>query len=70
MRPASPKKKVKPLAASKLLVAMTGKASPAKAAEGDAPVFAYIATLPHHNEASPNASMRWRPERCPTSSVR
>ena len=46
MRPAAPKKKVKPLAASKLLVAMTGKASPAKAAEGDAPVFAYIASLP------------------------
>ena len=31
---------------AKLLVAMTGKASPAKAAEGDAPVFAYIASLP------------------------
>ena len=30
-----------------LLVAMTGKASPAKAAEGDGPVFAYIASLPH-----------------------
>lgn len=30
----------------KLLVAMTGKASPAKAAEGDKPVFAYIASLP------------------------
>jgi hypothetical protein len=30
---------------AKLLVAMTGKASPAKAAEGDAPVFAYIASL-------------------------
>jgi hypothetical protein len=30
----------------KLLVEMTGKASPAKAAEGDAPVFAYIASLP------------------------
>lgn len=29
-----------------LLVAMTGKASPAKAAVGDAPVFAYIASLP------------------------
>jgi hypothetical protein len=29
-----------------LLVAMTGKASPAKAAEGDEPVFAYIASLP------------------------
>lgn len=31
---------------SKLLVAMTGKASAAKAATGDAPVFAYIASLP------------------------
>jgi hypothetical protein len=29
-----------------LRVAMTGKASPAKAAEGDGPVFAYIASLP------------------------
>ncbi len=32
--------------ATKLLVAMTGKASPAKAAEGDEPVFAYIESLP------------------------
>ena len=31
---------------TELLVAMTGKASPAKAAEGDGPVFAYIASLP------------------------
>ena len=31
---------------TELLVAMTGKASPAKAAEGDKPVFAYIASLP------------------------
>ncbi len=31
---------------TKLLVAMTGKASPAKAAEGDEPVFAYVATMP------------------------
>ena len=31
---------------SDLLVAMTGRASPAKAAEGDEPVFAYIASLP------------------------
>jgi hypothetical protein len=30
----------------KLPVAMTGKASAAKAAEGDEPVFAYIASLP------------------------
>lgn len=37
----------KPLAKSaELLVAMTGKASPAKAAEGDKPVFAYIESLP------------------------
>jgi hypothetical protein len=33
--------------ATQLLVAMTGKASPAKAAEGNEPVFAYIATMPH-----------------------
>jgi len=32
--------------ATALKVAMTGKASDAKAAEGDAPVFAYIASLP------------------------
>ena len=31
---------------TKLLVAMTGKASDAKTADGDAPVFAYIASLP------------------------
>jgi hypothetical protein len=31
---------------AELLVAMTGKASPAKAAEGDTPVFAYIESLP------------------------
>jgi hypothetical protein len=30
----------------KLLVAMTGKASAAKTASGDEPVFAYIASLP------------------------
>lgn len=34
-----------------LKVAMTGKASPAKAAEGDAPVFAYIASLPEPHRA-------------------
>ena len=32
--------------ATKLPEAMTGKASPAKAAVGDKPVFAYIASLP------------------------
>ena len=31
---------------AELLVAMSGKASPAKAAEGDKPVFAYIESLP------------------------
>jgi len=31
---------------AELRVAMAGKASPAKAAEGDGPVFAYIASLP------------------------
>ncbi|HEY3442383.1 MAG TPA: DUF1801 domain-containing protein [Paludibaculum sp.] len=31
----------------KLLAAMTGKASAAKTATGDKPVFAYIASLPH-----------------------
>lgn len=42
---ARPKKKTPP-AKAKLLAAMTGKASAAKAAEGDAPVFAYLASLP------------------------
>jgi hypothetical protein len=40
------KKNVAGKTSAKLLVAMTGKASAAKAAEGDAPVFAYIASLP------------------------
>jgi hypothetical protein len=40
------KKTVHRTTATKLLVAMTGKASAAKAAEGDEPVFAYIASLP------------------------
>jgi hypothetical protein len=51
MTPTLPKKKVKSAAASKLLVAMTGKASSVKAAEGDEPVFAYIATLPQPQRA-------------------
>jgi hypothetical protein len=38
--------KTPPETASKLLVSMTGKASAAKTAEGDEPVFAYIASLP------------------------
>jgi hypothetical protein len=39
-------KTAKAKAATKLVVAMTGRASPAKAAVGDEPVFAYIASLP------------------------
>jgi len=35
-----------PTKGAELLAAMTGKASPAKAAEGDKPVFAYIESLP------------------------
>ena len=35
-----------PAAGAPLLTSMTGKASPAKAAEGDKPVFAYIESLP------------------------
>jgi hypothetical protein len=37
--------------ATNLLVAMTGKASAAKAAEGDKPVFDYIASLPQPQRA-------------------
>lgn len=36
---------------AELLVAMTGKASPAKAAEGDKPVFAYIDSLPEPHKS-------------------
>jgi hypothetical protein len=36
---------------TELQVAMRGKASPAKAAEGDGPVFAYIASLPQPQRA-------------------
>jgi hypothetical protein len=39
-------KKTQGRAPANLPVAMTGKASAAKAAEGDEPVFAYIASLP------------------------
>jgi hypothetical protein len=40
-------KRAKGKTTTKLLVDMTGKASAAKAAVGDEPVFAYIASLPH-----------------------
>jgi hypothetical protein len=45
------KKSAQGKTAAKLLVAMTGKASAAKAAEGDEPVFAYIASLPQPQRA-------------------
>ncbi|HSY37972.1 MAG TPA: DUF1801 domain-containing protein [Polyangia bacterium] len=55
---APPKKKAPPKSksarrksATKLLVAMTGKASAAKTAEGDAPVSTYIASLPKPQRA-------------------
>lgn len=44
--PTGKKKATRAKTPAKLLVAMTGKASPAKAEEGDKPVFAYIAGLP------------------------
>ena len=56
--------------ATNLLVALTCKASPAKAAEGDEPVFAYIASFRSRSAASPSASMPWRPRRNRTSNVR
>jgi hypothetical protein len=42
----SPDDATKPNVLSTLPAAMTGRASPAKAAVGDKPVFAYIASLP------------------------
>jgi len=42
----APAKTASAKTATKLKAAMNGKASPAKAADGDAPVFAYIASLP------------------------
>ena len=46
MTPSSRARSAEATTAVDLKVAMTGKASPTKAAEGDAPVFAYIASLP------------------------
>ncbi len=43
---ATKKEPAKAKVLTKLPVAMTGRASPAKAAEGDEPVFAYFASLP------------------------
>jgi hypothetical protein len=46
MRKPVPEKKAQRKTGATLLVAMTAKASDAKTAEGDEPVFAYIASLP------------------------
>jgi hypothetical protein len=53
---------------AKLPVAMTGRASAAKAAEGDEPVFAYIASLPQPQRGIAERIDAWPPRRCPTSS--
>ena len=45
---------------------MTEQVSPVKAAVGDKPVFAYIASLPQPQLlASPRWSMTWRQRPCP-----
>ena len=46
MRKPRPKPEAQRETGTQLLIAMTGKASAAKAAQGDGPVFAYIASLP------------------------
>lgn len=46
MRKLIPKTAAQNKAAAKLLVSMTGKASSAKTANSDEPVFTYIASLP------------------------
>jgi hypothetical protein len=54
-KPAKPAKSAKrataPVVLTTLPVAMTGRASPAKAADGDEPVFAYIRSLPQPQRA-------------------
>ena len=59
-----------PVEAATLPEAMTGRASPAKAAVGDKPVFAYIASLPQPQRGIAETVMHWLPRRCPTSSAR
>jgi len=48
---------------------VTGKASPAKAAVGDEPVFAYIASLPQPQRGIAERMMPWRPGRFATCSA-
>jgi hypothetical protein len=45
-KPVTPSKRTTPQVAITLPAAMTGRASPAKAKDGDEPVFAYIRSLP------------------------
>ncbi|MEO8510619.1 MAG: hypothetical protein ABI534_05185 [Chloroflexota bacterium] len=56
--------------ATELPVAMMGKASPAKAAEGDEPVFAYIASLPQPQRGIAERIDAWPPGSCRTCGVR
>src|SRR6476620_1242962 len=49
--------------------AMTGRASPAKAAVGDKPVSPTSPACRNRSAASPKRSTRWPPTRCPTSGV-
>ena len=49
---------------TRLPESMNGKASPAKAAVGDKPVFAYIAACRSRSAASPNTSTRSPHARC------
>lgn len=51
MKKSAPEKANEARTAPALLVAMTGKASPAKAAEGDKPVLDYIVSLPQPQRA-------------------
>jgi hypothetical protein len=48
---------------------ITGKASQAKAADGDKPVFAYIASLPQPQRGIAERSMPSRQRRCPACSA-
>ncbi len=53
-----------------LKAAMRGKASPAKAVEGDKPVFAYIETLPEPQKSIAIQVDALAPRHCRTSNGR
>lgn len=69
-RTAAPKKTALGKATTELKEAMTGKASSAKAAEGDKPVFAYIASLPQPQRGIAERIDALAAKTLPTSSVR